>query len=157
LIALGKQWIELKQETYTHRIDGELLPELVQEAMVANAYREERNRETWRHRATIGGGFVVSNAAGLVLGAITALLEALVLAISKAAVVLVPALGMFLAKLAQMTWALQEPINGEIVKEMLRTAAWWGFLAALFAGILYAAYRAAVRHKTQGAEGERNE
>ena len=136
------------------------MPRLLKEEIEANIPRQARFREQVRHGANYVSGLIVSFAAGIIFGGFTALIDALIQAISRFPYTfgigfLVFFITCFLA-VCRLVFALKQPITFGVMGGIAVGALCLGALAALLAAIIHGLLLSHQRDGTDesGADGD---
>ncbi len=132
---LARRQIALEGEWAEARTDSRLLPGLLKALREVNPLRESLFRERMRHRLALLVGGLVGAIGGALWGMVESVSEVLVAGIAGYAVVVAPALLVFLMTLVAQTLAYSGPFTSAVVADFLRRAVWNGSLA-LIAAIL---------------------
>ena len=151
-LSLTQRYVDLAEEIAENRIDRTMLPALLEETAEANVPREGLLRERVRHGANYVGGGVTSAVSGFFTGALVAALEAMVWALDRAAVVLVPFTFTFLVSCIVMTIQAnqaQRAFDGELIRYILFYSFWLSALVGVFSGTLWAAWTAYQRRRME--------
>jgi len=148
---LASRQVRLEHDLARYRIDDALMPLLLEQASTVNPTREAMTREQARHASVTILGGATSLAAGAACGALEALLEALMILLSRTAVVVGPALATVVVSLLVQTIQFDGTLSWETVRTMGARALWCGFVVLLAAMVVYATIRAlAARYETEG-------
>ena len=98
-------------------------------------------REAARHWAIVFTGTLAAGLAGLIVGILEALIETLVIVLSRTVLVTGPAVGIILLALIVQTMRWPGELGFDAVGIIVARALWWGFIAVLCAIVVNATYR----------------
>jgi len=135
--ALARRQINLEGQRAETRMDGRLLPELLEGRRESDPLRESLLRERMRHRLALLIGGAIGALGGGLWAVLESLSEVLVTGIARYAVVVAPALLIGLVTLVAQTLAYSGPLTLGIVGEFLARALWNGALGLGAAILVY--------------------
>jgi hypothetical protein len=127
--ALAKRQISLEGERAAVRMDSQLLPTLVTQRREVNPLRESLFRERVRHRVAMVIGGLFGAIAGGVWSVVEAVSDVFISAVARYAIVLAPALLIFLLTLVAQTVSYDALLTLNVISEFLVRALWNGTLA----------------------------
>ena len=135
--ALARRQINLEGQRAETRMDGRLLPELLEGRRESDPLRESLLRERMRHRLALLIGGAIGALGGGLWAVLESISEVLVAGIARYAVVVAPALLIGLMTLVAQTLAYSGPLTLGVAGEFLARALWNGALGLGAAILVY--------------------
>jgi hypothetical protein len=151
--ALARRQINLEGERAEAKMDGRLLPGLVEARMEINPLRESMVRERMRHKLAVLVGGVFGAVTGGLWAIVESVSEVLIERVARHAVIVAPAFLVGLMTLVAQTLAYRGVLTLAVVAQFLARALWNGSLALGATILIYGCWLFYIA-EGQGGEAE---